>query len=190
MSKLDRKLAKRNAELRNRVGILRDMRDDPALREKTPNVRRFMHRPRPTTAPDRKDLQSAGSNFAPDDELDLEDYDVMNGAAIPNMVHVDPPTSARPMTGMPHRSSLSTRGSILLTNRGLQSPDGDYGEVLLFSCLLGCTDFAPSRDALIALPFGSYASAESDLVNAESNGIPNGHGRPRNHGGKLSPRHL
>ena len=40
-----------------------------------------------------------------------------------------------------------------------------------FLVFLGCTDFAPSRDALIALPFGSYASAESDLVNAESNGI-------------------
>jgi hypothetical protein len=136
MSKLDRKLAKRNAEVRNRVGVLRDMRDDPALREKTPNVSRFMHRPRPRTAPDRKDLQSAGSNFAPDDELDLEDYDDMNGAAIPNLVHVEPPISARPMTGMPHRT-LSTRGSILLTNRGAQSPDGDYGETLPFPYLVG-----------------------------------------------------
>jgi len=81
MSAVDRKLAKRNAELRNRVSAVREVRDDPALREKTPKVRIFMHRPRPTTAPDRNDLQSAGSNFEPDDELDIDDDDFMNGTA-------------------------------------------------------------------------------------------------------------
>ena len=136
MSKLDRKLAKRNAEVRNRVGALREMRDDPALREKTPNVSRFMHRPRPTTAPDRKDLQSAGSTFAPDDDLDLEEFDAMNGSAIPNLVSIEPPASpTRPLTGAPHGRSLSTRGSILLTNRGVRSPD-DYGECGRATCSL------------------------------------------------------
>jgi hypothetical protein len=104
MSKIDRKLAKRNAELRNEVAASRARRDDPSLRgdhsfrtvhcnhvpccshaettlavtEKTPNVIKFLHRPRPTTAPDRKDLQSAGSNYEPLEEYDIDDDDFMN----------------------------------------------------------------------------------------------------------------
>jgi hypothetical protein len=111
MSSVDRKLAKRNAELRNRVAVMREIRDDPELREKTPNVNRFLHRPRPTTAPDRRDLQSAGSAFAPDAEFDIDDDDFMNNGGIPNLVPVSP--SERPATGI-----LISRGVTRGSTRG------------------------------------------------------------------------
>lgn len=109
MSSVDRKLAKRNAELRNRVAAMREIRDDPELREKTPNVNKFLHRPRPTTAPDRRELQSAGSNFEPDVEFDIDDDDLMNTSGIPNLVPVS--ASERPTTSILVYGGGVTRGS-------------------------------------------------------------------------------
>ena len=105
MSSIDRKLAKRNAELRNRVAVFREQRDDPQNRAKTPNVKRYLHVPRPTTVPDRQDLKSAGSStFHPNEEWDqdMDDFDMMNGTNIPNLVPLD--------TAQPR--SILTRGSV------------------------------------------------------------------------------
>ena len=128
MSKVDRKLAKKNAATRAQVAEIRYRRDDPANRTKTPNVFKFMHRPRPTTAPDRRDLHSSGSTFEPGDHFDDADDDgIMNGNGIPALL---PPISAstdamRPTTGV--RFATGTARAGILMRGGARSPDTDAG---------------------------------------------------------------
>jgi len=84
-----------------------------------------------TAAPDRKELQSRGSMFEPDDDFDIDDDDMMNGSRIPNLIPVSPntareaPTTAASILVVRDGRHTSTRGSIL-TRGGMRSPAGDF----------------------------------------------------------------